>query len=74
MEKPPLAVNRDWKLRAQPLAAALEGAVRDHRKTPKHKIQTMIAAVYPCTIWRQGFAAFLFDLIISHSYQTDKNI
>src|SRR6185369_17185194 len=25
MEKPPLAVNRDWKLRAQPLAAALEG-------------------------------------------------
>jgi len=40
------------------LQAALEGAVRDHRKTPEHKIQLAMAAVYRGTIWRQGFATF----------------
>jgi hypothetical protein len=59
MERPPLVVNKDGKkLRAQPLASGAGRSGSGSPQTPKHKIQFAMAAVYPGTIWRQGFATF----------------
>jgi hypothetical protein len=56
------------------LQAALEGAVRDHRKTPEHRFKLRLRQYSAARFGVKVLARFLFGLIISHSYQTDKNI